>query len=76
MSVVPNPEPGLYEHYKGNRYRLVAVARHSETGERMAVYEALYGEGGLWVRPLTMFLESVQVAGVAVPRFRRLADSS
>ena len=61
--------PGVYRHYKGNRYEVVGVARHSETQEPLVVYRAMYGEGGLWVRPLAMFRETVTVGGRAVPRF-------
>ncbi len=50
---------GVYRHFKGNLYRVEALARDSETGEEMVVYRALYGEGGLWVRPLAMFLSPV-----------------
>ena len=64
-------EPGLYRHYKGNDYEVVGVATHSETEEALVVYRALYGEFGLWVRPLAMFEETVEVDGVAVPRFQR-----
>ena len=66
--------PGLYRHYKGGLYRLVGIARHSETLEDMVVYQALYGEHGLWVRPLGMWEEQVTVNGVAQPRFTRLPD--
>ena len=62
-------EPGTYRHYKGNLYEVIDVARHSETEEQLVVYRALYGERGLWVRPLAMFSETVDVDGVAVPRF-------
>lgn len=61
--------PGRYRHYKGKDYQVLGVARHSETLEPMAVYRALYGDGGLWVRPLAMFLETVEVDGRQVPRF-------
>jgi len=47
---------GMYEHYKGFRYKVLAIARHSETLEELVVYQALYGEEGVWVRPLAMFL--------------------
>ena len=60
---------GKYRHYKGNLYEVIGVARHSETLEEMVVYRALYGEGGLWVRPLGMFLENVTIDGKSVPRF-------
>lgn len=61
---------GIYRHYKGNRYRVVGVAKHSETVEEMVVYEALYGEGGLWVRNKEMFLENVVINGETVERFK------
>jgi len=60
---------GTYRHYKGNLYEVIGVARHSETLEEMVVYRALYGDGGLWVRPLAMFCENVEVDGHTVPRF-------
>ncbi|HSP75605.1 MAG TPA: DUF1653 domain-containing protein [Cryobacterium sp.] len=60
---------GRYRHYKGNLYQVHGVARHSETDEQLVVYTALYGERGLWVRPLAMFQESVSVDGEDVPRF-------
>ena len=53
------PKPGLYRHYKGNDYRVIGLARHSETREPLVVYQALYGERGLWVRPAAMFIEKV-----------------
>ncbi len=59
-----------YEHYRGNRYKVLGVARHSETLEELVVYQALYGEHGIWVRPLGMFLEKVKVNGKTVSRFR------
>lgn len=60
LATLPDePKPGLYRHYKGNDYRVIGLARHSETLEPMAVYEALYAEGGLWVRPAAMFAETV-----------------
>lgn len=62
-------QPGIYRHYKGPEYRVFGVARHSETEEQVVVYQALYGEYGLWIRPLSMFLESVDVDGERVPRF-------
>lgn len=63
-------KPGIYEHFKGNRYELLYVARHSETLEEMVVYRALYGDGGVWVRPLYMWDEEVEHEGKRVPRFR------
>lgn len=60
---------GIYRHYKGNYYRVLHVAKHSETLEEMVVYQAQYGEKGIWVRPLAMFLESVCIDGKNVERF-------
>jgi len=68
------PRPGIYRHFKGNLYKLVAVARHSETLEEMVVYQALYGDGGLWVRPLGMWSELVEQDGQRVPRFAWIAE--
>ncbi len=67
---------GLYQHYKGNHYRVLHLARHSETEEPLVVYQPLYGECGIWVRPLPMFLESVIRSGVAVPRFAYVAPAA
>ena len=60
---------GKYRHYKGNEYLVVDIATHSETEEEMVVYKALYGEGKLWVRPLSMWNEKVNVNGEEVLRF-------
>jgi hypothetical protein len=65
----PDIRPGRYRHYKGNEYRVIGLARHTETEERLVVYQALYGERGLWVRPAKMFAETVIVNGTSVPRF-------
>jgi hypothetical protein len=61
---------GRYEHYKNLPYRVLAIARHSETLEELVVYQALYGEQETWVRPLKMFLEEVAIDGRKVPRFK------
>jgi hypothetical protein len=63
------PRPGLYRHYKGHDYRVLGLARHSETLEPLVVYQALYGERGLWVRPAGMFTETVAINGRTIPRF-------
>ncbi len=68
------PLPGRYRHYKGKDYRVLGVARHSETEEELVVYQLLYGDHGLWVRPRTMFLETVEIDGVTRPRFERVGD--
>ena len=62
-------ETGKYRHYKGGEYEVIGVARHSETEESLVVYRPLNGERGLWVRPLEMFKESVEVDGQELPRF-------
>ena len=64
-----SPRPGIYRHYKGPLYEVLGVARHSETEEPLVVYRALYGDYGLWIRPLEMFTELVEVQGEPVPRF-------
>ena len=66
--------PGRYRYYKGRDYDVIGVARHSETEEPMVVYRCLYGDYSLWVRPLAMFQETVEVAGEDVPRFTYVAD--
>ena len=65
---------GVYKHYKGNEYRVLAIASHSETLEKMVVYQALYGEYGIWVRPISMWNEIVDVNGVETPRFKFLRE--
>jgi len=62
-------EPGKYRHYKGRDYQVLYVARHTETQEHMVVYRPLYGDGDIWVRPLSMFCEDVIVDGKTMPRF-------
>lgn len=64
-----NIKPGKYRHYKGKEYRVIAMATHSETLEPMVVYQALYGERGIWVRPAHMWNELVEVDGVKTRRF-------
>lgn len=66
--------PGIYRHFKGNEYRLLYTARHSETRELMVVYQALYGERGYWVRPAAMWNETVQRDGQSFRRFTWLCE--
>ena len=61
--------PGMYRHYKGNHYQVLYLAKHSETLEEMVVYQALYGERGIWVRPASMWNEIVNYQGKQVKRF-------
>ena len=64
--------PGKYRHFKGNEYEVIGIAKHSETLEEMVVYRALYGVGGLWVRPVEMWNETVVHNGKTVRRFERI----
>jgi len=66
---------GLYLHYKGGRYEVLGLVRHSESLQEMVLYRALYGENGLWVRPRAMFESTVEVNGATVARFARVADA-
>ena len=65
---------GKYQHFKGNYYELIGIAKHSETLEPMVVYKALYGEGGLWVRPAAMWTEIVEKENYYGPRFRYMEE--
>ena len=67
-------QPGLWRHFKGNLYRVHGIALHSETGEEMVVYQALYGQRSLWVRPVSMWLEQVERDNYSGPRFIRVGD--
>ena len=67
-------KPGRYRHFKGKEYRLLALAKQSETLESMVVYQALYGEKGLWVRPATMWSETVEREGYSGPRFTYIGE--
>ena len=60
---------GIYRHFKGNLYEVIDIARHSETLEEHVVYKALYGDFGLWVRPLSMFIETIERNGETISRF-------
>lgn len=66
--------PGVYRHYKGKDYEVVGTATHSESGEILVVYRCLYGDYDLWVRPLVMFQETVEVNGEIIPRFAYCGD--
>ena len=65
-------EKGKYRHFKGNEYEVIGTARHSESLEEFVVYRALYGEGGLWVRPASMWNETVERDGKVFKRFEKL----
>jgi hypothetical protein len=68
-------QTGKYRHFKGGEYQVHGVAQHSETGESLVVYTPLYGDGGLWVRPLPMFQETVSRDGQEVPRFEYIGPA-
>lgn len=69
-------KPGLYQHFKGAMYRVMHLAHHSETEEPLVIYRALYGEKGVWARPLSMFTETVERDGELKPRFAYLDNQS
>ena len=66
---------GIYQHYKGNQYEVIGIARHSETLEPMVIYRAMYGEREYWVRPLPMFIDMVVIEEIERPRFLYLGKS-
>ena len=68
-------QPGRYRHFKGKEYQVIGTARHSETLKEMVVYRALYGDGGLWVRPAAMWSELVERDGYRGPRFAWVAQT-
>lgn len=65
---------GKYRHFKGNEYEVIGIAKHSETLEDYVVYRALYGEYGLWVRPMSMFIEEVEKDGKKIKRFEYIGE--
>jgi len=69
-------KPGKYKHYKGNLYQVLGTARHSESLEELVVYKALYQSEGknLWVRPLQMFTETIEINGQQIPRFQFIEE--
>lgn len=78
MNNISKPELalGYYQHYKGQYYQVLQLARHSETAEWLVIYRALYGDYGLWARPLGMFIENVEIAGELLPRFQFLGTDA
>ncbi len=67
-------KPGRYRHFKGKEYEVLGVARHSETEEELVVYRALYGDFGLWVRPVSMWNETVDRDGKTFRRFTYIGE--
>lgn len=76
VPTLPSITPGLYRHYKGGEYEVLGVVRHSESLEPMVLYRPLYNATGYWVRPLAMFLETVEHAGIIQPRFKRVGAAT
>ncbi len=74
-SIKPPLAAGYYQHYKGAYYQVIDCARHSETGQWLVIYRALYGDFGLWARPLDMFCENVEIAAELLPRFQYLGQT-
>jgi len=66
-------EPGIYQHFKGQRYEVLAVGKHTETEEPLVFYRMLYGDYSFWARPLAMFDEEIERDGYKGPRFARIA---
>ena len=66
-----NVKPGKYLHFKGKEYEVIGFAKHSETGEKLVIYIALYDDNQMWARPYDMFIETVEVDGKQVPRFAK-----
>ena len=67
-------KPGRYRHFKGNEYEVLGIARHSETEEELVVYRALYGDFSLWVRPVSMWNETVERDGKTFRRFTYIGE--
>ncbi len=65
-------EGKTYKHYKGNCYKVLCIATHSETLQKMVVYQALYGEGEIWTRPLSMWDDEIEIGGKKVKRFEEI----
>lgn len=63
-------KPGKYLHFKGKEYEVIGAAKHSETLEELVIYKALYGEGQIWARPVSIFLDEVKFEGKKIPRFK------
>jgi len=66
---------GIYRHYKGNEYEVIGFSKHSETLEDMVIYKALYGDGGTWVRPLSMWDNPIEIDGKIIKRFEYIGSS-
>mgnify|MGYP003593270320 CR=1 FL=1 len=68
-------QAGIYKHYKGQLYQVFHVATHSEKREKVVVYQCLYDDYSMWVRPLEMFMETVEIDGEVIPRFKLIQET-
>jgi len=67
-------QPGIYKHYKGKMYRVIGIGRHSEDLQEYVVYQALYDDYGIWIRPYKMFIENIEIDGKTMPRFTFITE--
>ena len=67
---------GIYRHYKGNMYKVIAIGKHSETLEQLVVYQALYGNNEIWCRPISMWNDDINVDGKIQKRFQIIEDNN
>ncbi|WP_163337898.1 DUF1653 domain-containing protein [Desulfopila sp. IMCC35008] len=67
-------KPGIYKHYKSKKYKVICQATHSETREEVVVYQCLYGDHSMWIRPKRMFTELIEVEGKKIPRFEFISE--
>ena len=64
----------IYRHYKGNKYKVLAVGRHTESLEKLVIYEALYDNHEIWCRPISMWEEEIEINGKIVKRFEKIEE--
>lgn len=69
MSEITNIVPGIYQHYKGKDYKVIGIGMHTETEEKLVLYQSLYGNFDFWARPVSMWIEQVEYEGQILPRF-------
>ena len=67
--------PGIYRHYKNKKYKVLFTATHTETKEELVIYQAMYGENLMWARPVSMFVETIEIDGRKIPRYELIGWS-